>query len=81
MNMEQPHPCIGGRHRETHTYCLNGKKHEEYKSLSYRDALALDIKDARRNYMKDRAYTLEIRSGLQNVSRKNKELYPELFNK
>ena len=25
MNMEQPHPGVGGRHRGTYTYGLNGK--------------------------------------------------------
>ena len=51
------------------------KKFEEYKSLSYRDALALDIKNASRIYMKDGVYTSEIRNGLQNVSKINKEIY------
>ncbi|KAF0822742.1 hypothetical protein KIS1582_3435 [Cytobacillus firmus] len=43
MNMEQPHPGVGGRHRETYTYGLNGIKLEEYLRLSYRDALAHDF--------------------------------------
>ncbi|MBO2536946.1 hypothetical protein JGZ98_14100, partial [Rummeliibacillus suwonensis] len=81
MNMEQPHPGVGGRHRETYTYGLSGNKLEEYLNLSYRDALTNDILDARRIYMKDGIYTSEIRAGLLNTIRKNKELYPELFNK
>ncbi|MEK4628230.1 pre-toxin TG domain-containing protein [Solibacillus sp. FSL R7-0682] len=81
MNMEQPHPGVGGRHRETYTYGLNGNKLEEYLNLSNRDALANDILDARRIYMKDGVYTPEIRKGLINTIRKNRELYPELFNK
>ncbi|MFJ7972441.1 ribonuclease YeeF family protein [Psychrobacillus sp. NPDC096389] len=81
MNMEQPHPGVGGRHRETYTYGLSGNKLEEYLNLSYRDALTHDILDARRIYMKGNVYTPEIRAGLLNTIRKNKELYPELFKK
>ena len=81
MNMEQPHPGVGGRHRETYTYGLSGNKLEEYLNLSYRDTLTHDILDARRIYMKDGVYTPEIRAGLLNTIRKNRELYPELFNK
>ncbi|MER2111658.1 MAG: hypothetical protein ABS960_03110 [Solibacillus isronensis] len=81
MNMEQPHPGVGGRHRETYTYGLSGNKLEEYLNLSYRDALTHDILDARRIYMKQGVYTPEIRAGLLNAIRKNRELYPELFNK
>ncbi|WHX24539.1 hypothetical protein QNH47_10040 [Virgibacillus halodenitrificans] len=81
MNMEQPHPGVGGRHRETYTYGLSGNKLEEYLNLSYRDALTHDIVDARRIYMKQDVYTHEIRAGLLNAIRKNRELYPELFNK
>ncbi|MEG0259461.1 MAG: hypothetical protein RR651_06265 [Lysinibacillus sp.] len=81
MNMEQPHPGVGGRHRETYTYGLSGNKLEEYLNLSYRDALSHDILDARRIYMKDGVYTPEIRAGILNTIRKNRELYPELFNK
>ena len=81
MNMEQPHPGVGGRHRGTYTYGLTGNKLEEYLNLSYRDALAHDILDAKRIYMKDGVYTPEIREGLLNTIRKNRELYHELFNK
>ena len=81
MNMEQPHPGVGGRHRETYTYGLNGNKSEEYLNLSYRDALANDILDSRRIYMKDGVYTPEIRESLIDTIRKNRELHPELFNK
>ena len=81
MNMEHPHPGVGGRHRETYTYGLSGDKLEKYLDLSYRDALAHDILDARRIYMKDGVYTPEIRAGLLNTIRKNRELYSELFNK
>lgn len=79
--MEQPHPGVGGWHRETYTYGLRSNKLEEYLNLSYRHALTRDILDARRIYMKQGVYTPEIKAGLLKAIRKNKELYPELFNK
>ncbi|HHP5605462.1 hypothetical protein PDN64_13570 [Bacillus cereus group sp. Bc256] len=81
MNMEQPHPGTGGRHRETYTYGLSGEKSKAYLNLSFRDALAHDILDARRIYIKDGLYTAEIREGLREVIKRNKELYPHLFDK
>ena len=81
MNMEQPHPGTGGRHRETYTYGLTGDKLDEYLNLSYRDTLAHDIMDVRNIYMKDGLYTSEIRQGLQDVIQMNKNLFPGLFNK
>jgi hypothetical protein len=81
MNMEQPHPGTGGRHRRTYTYGLSGEKLNDYLNLSYRDALAHDIWDARRIYMKGGLYTPEIRKSLRDVIQLNKELYPELFKK
>lgn len=81
MNMEQPHPGTGGRHRRTYTYGLSGERLNDYLNLSYRDALAHDIWDARRIYMEDGLYTSEIRKSLRDVIQLNKELYPELFRK
>lgn len=81
MNMEQPHPGTGGRHRETYTYGLSGEKSKAYLNLSFRDALAHDILDARRIYIKDGLHTAEIREGLREVIKRNKELYPHLFDK
>lgn len=81
MNMEQPHPGTGGRHRETYTYGLSGEKSKAYLNLSFRDALSHDILDARKIYIKDGLYTDEIREGLREVIKRNKELYPHLFDK
>lgn len=81
MNMEQPHPGSGGRHRETYTYGLSGEKSKEYLNLSFRNALAHDILDARRIYIKDGLYTAEIRESFREVIKRNKELYPHLFDK
>jgi hypothetical protein len=76
MNMEQPTPGTGGRHRRTRTY---GRKTDL--SEIPREALVRDIKDARKIYREDGIYTPEIRRSLQEVIQKNKELYPNLFKK
>ncbi len=81
MNMEQPHPGTGGRHGETYTYGLSGEKSKAYLNLSFRDTLSHDILDARRNYIKAGLYTDDIREGLRGVIKRNKELYPHLFDK
>ena len=78
MNMEQPHPGKGGRHRQTETYGITGKKLEDYLSLQPSDALARDIIDARNIYMKEGLYTPEIRTGLLGVIKLNKK-YPNVF--
>ena len=83
INMEQPSPGTGGRHRLTQTYGRNMTdiKKQTYYDLSPRDALSFDIKDLRRIYKEQGLYTLEVRKGLMDVIKLNKELYPELFNK
>lgn len=79
MNMEQPHPGTGGRRRQTETYGMNGQPLQDYLSLSPREALAMDILDARRIYQNDGIYTPEIRQSLQEVIELNKKIYPEFF--
>ncbi|WP_158701668.1 ribonuclease YeeF family protein [Lentibacillus sp. Marseille-P4043] len=81
MNMEHPHPGKGGRHRQTETYGMTGKKLEDYLNLEPRDALARDIIDARNNYIKEGLYTPEIRSGLLEVIKLNKTKYPNIFDR
>lgn len=82
MMMDQPHPGKGGRHRETFTYGrLSKEKKEEYLNKTPREALANDILDARKIYMKDGLYTKEIKRGLLNVIKENKKEYPEHFGK
>jgi hypothetical protein len=76
MNMEQPVPGSGGRHRMTRSYG-NGSDLTE----APRDALARDIMDARRIYQNDGLYTPSIRQYLQNVIDMNKRIFPEIFNK
>ncbi|MEC1440527.1 T7SS effector LXG polymorphic toxin [Bacillus sonorensis] len=81
MNMEHPHPGKGGRHRQTETYGMTGRKLEEYINLPPRNALARDIWDARNIYKNDGLYTSEIRSGLKEVIDLNRNMYPEIFKK
>ncbi|BBK78757.1 hypothetical protein [Clostridium butyricum] len=54
---------------------------QEYMNLSPRNALAKDLGDARRIYMKDGLYTPEIRVQLKEVIKENKQAFPDLFNK
>jgi len=83
MNMEQPHPGKGGRHRDTATYNNNMTKAEKeaYLNLSPRDALAKDIMDARKIYKERGLYNEKIKKGLQDVIKFNKEKYPDIFGK
>ncbi|MGR5997492.1 T7SS effector LXG polymorphic toxin [Bacillus cereus] len=81
MNMEHPHPGKGGRHRQTETYGMTGKKLDAYLNLEPRDALARDIIDARNIYIKEGLYTPEIRSGLLEVIKLNKTKYPNIFDR
>ncbi|MCE5286146.1 MAG: hypothetical protein LLG02_09915 [Pelosinus sp.] len=75
MNMEQPSPGVGGRHRETRSYGSGSDLTE-----TPREALARDIRDARKIYQKD-GLNKEIQQSLKDVIAKNKELYPDLFKK
>ncbi|AVR32787.1 ADP-ribosylating toxin-like hypothetical protein [Bacillus cereus] len=81
MNMEHPHPGKGGRHRQTETYGMTGKKLDAYLNLEPCDGLARDIIDARNIYIKEGLYTPEIRSGLLEVIKLNKTKYPNIFDR
>lgn len=76
INMEQPFPGEGGRHRATFTY---GTKADM--GMSPRDALAAGVWDARRIYMQDGLYGPEIRSSLQDLIKQNKATFPNIFGK
>ncbi len=76
MNMEQPTPGKGGRHRQTNSY---GRKSD--KSISARSSLARDIMDARSIYRSERLYGQKVRDGLQTVIKMNKTKFPKLFKK
>ncbi|GGE67226.1 uncharacterized protein DUF4280 [Pedobacter psychrotolerans] len=83
MNMEQPHPGKGGRHRRTSTYDNNMTKAEQnaYWEKTPREALAHDIKDARKIYKEDGLYNKEIRESLRDYIKQAKEKYPDLYKK
>ena len=72
--VEEPVPGAGGRHRRTDTY---GKKPNLVSKP--RHELAKDILDLRNIYKEDSVYTPEIRGSLQEVIKRNKEQFPEIF--
>ncbi len=76
INMEQPHPGVGGRHRATFTY-----GNQADLGLSARDALAAGIRDARKIYQADGLYTAEIRASLKELIDMNKTQHPGIFAK
>jgi hypothetical protein len=76
MNMEQPHPGVGGRHRATFNY---GTKADA--GMNAREALAAGVRDARRIYQRDGLYGARVRSGLRDVIRQNKAKFPKIFEK
>jgi hypothetical protein len=74
INMEQPFPGAGGRHRATFTY---GTKADI--DMTPRQALAAGVWDARRIYRADGLYTPQIRSSLQDLIRMNKANHSTIF--
>jgi len=76
INMEHPHPGVGGRHRETASYGT-----EVDLNMSPRDALGFGVRDARSIYLRDGLYSPEIRQQLQEVIRRNQVDNPGLFNR
>ncbi|WP_042549508.1 hemagglutinin, partial [Ralstonia solanacearum] len=75
INMEQPSPGSGGRHRETFTYGTTADV-----GMTPRDALAAGVWDARRIYRQDGLYQ-QVRPQLQELIRQNKDAFPGLFEK
>ena len=76
INMEQPVPGTGGRHRQTFTY---GSQADA--NLSARDALGRGVRDTRRIYQEDGLYSPEIRKSLQELIRQNRAANKGLFDK
>jgi hypothetical protein len=73
INVEHPHPGVGGRHRETRTF---GKSPSD---LAPRSELAADISDLKGIYQDAGLYTPEIRRGLMDLSKQNQSTFPEIF--
>ncbi|OEZ96195.1 hypothetical protein DUGA2_63890 [Duganella sp. HH101] len=76
INMEQPVPGVGGRHRETFTYGTTADV-----DMTARGALATGVQDARKIYQNDGLYGPDIRKQLQELIRQNKATYPTIFEK
>jgi hypothetical protein len=74
INMEQPFPGVGGRHRATFTYGTQADI-----AMTPRDALAAGVWDARQIYRADGLYTPQIRSSLQELIQMNKANHPIIF--
>lgn len=74
INMEQPTPGVGGRHRRTFTYGTRADS-----GMMPRDALAAGVRDARRIYQQDGLYDSYIRRQLQELVRQNKTTHPIIF--
>jgi hypothetical protein len=76
INMEQPVPGVGGRHRRTFTYGTQADI-----NMTPRDALAAGVWDARGIYRADGLYGPQIRGNLQDLIRMNKTQHPTIFRK
>ena len=76
MNMEQPTPGAGGRHRLTSSYGTSPDL-----SVSPRDALAGDVSNARSIYQSQGLYNSDMRGSLQDVIAQNKAAWPGTFDK
>jgi hypothetical protein len=76
INMEQPFPGAGGRHRLTFTYGTQADI-----GLTPRQALGQGIWDTRQIYQQDGLYGPQIRSALQDVIQQNRAANPGLFYK
>lgn len=81
INVEQPHPGKGGRHRQTKTYGRNMTKaeREAYYKMSPAEAMEHDIEDLRKIYEKEGLSSDEVNKALDEVRRLNKEKYPDIF--
>jgi hypothetical protein len=75
MMVEHPTPGSGGRHRDIHRKLVR-----QNPSVNPRDTLAQSVNRVRDVYKKDGLYE-EIRPNLLEVIKKNKETFPNLFDK
>lgn len=76
MNMEHYYPSNTGRHSQTRTF-----RQKPFLNETPRQALARDIRDARKIYMRDGLYDSKMRESLQKVIALNKEKFPDIFRK
>ena len=81
INMEQPSPGMGGRHRQTKTYNNNmtNAEKEAYYKLTPQEALEKDINDIRQIYKDEGLYNKDVENSLQEAIKQNKSKYPDLY--
>ena len=68
------------RHTQTRTYGNKNKDPELLKETP-REALGRDIKDVKKVYQENGQYNANVRESLQEVAKKNKEQFPDLYKK
>lgn len=68
------------RHTQTRTYG-NKNKYPELLNETPREALGRDIKDVKKVYQENGQYNAKVREALQEVVKKNKEQFPDLYKK
>jgi filamentous hemagglutinin len=76
INMEQPSPGAGGRHRSTFTYGTTADA-----GMTPRNALAAGVRDAKKIYSADGLWSPEMRKQFQELIKQNKEKFPTIFKK
>jgi hypothetical protein len=76
MYVQQQFGARGGRHIDIHRQPQFQRIPNE---IPPRDALGQSVRRVREIYQQDRAYTSDIRRGLQEAVRQNKERFPGLF--
>ncbi len=82
MNLEQPSPGSGGRHRRTFSYGrMANEIKERYFKLNPRDILAFDLNDAKRILKEDGLWNNEARKAFSDYIKTYEEIYPEIFTK
>ena len=82
MNLEQPSPGSGGRHRRTFSYGRMTKEVKEcYFKLNPRDILAFDLNDVKRILKEDGLWNNEARKAFSDYIKVYEEAYPEIFKK
>ena len=81
INVEQPHPGTGGRHRSTKTYGSNmtDAQREAYYKMTPKEALEHDIEDLRKIYKDEGLYNKKVEDALQEVIKQNKVNHPDVF--
>ena len=82
MNLHQPSPGSGGRHRRTFSYGrMPDEVKKRYFKLNARDMLAFDLWDARRVLKEDGLWNSDARKAFSDYIKAYEKAYPEIFKK